>query len=359
MRLALIHYTKPPTVGGVERVMDDQAAILRSLGHEVVFLTARDKIGTLSDFEGVIVHNVFTMPFDPELTRRLHEMAAAWPHGRWLNWVHDIAAINPAYAHMPWCDPPYEILTQPPPNCLHVTVSEERRRQYSTATGLPPEHIRVFTNGVDTWRLLGLSPSLRHWVTSLDLFRRDLVLLHPARMVRRKNIEMAIQLVNTARAAEINVAYLVTAAPDPHNADQLAYAHELAALSDGLGLSDHVFFIGQQAHVSEEDLRGLYQISDLLFFPSTSEGFGLPLLEAAVHALPVYCSDIPVHREVAAVEARFFALNEHPAELTSRIMADPIVGLRRSRRRLCWESATFNASARLDDLLKSACTKKA
>ena len=43
MRIALVHYTKPPVVGGVERVIADQAAALTGLGHEVEIV----------DFEGM------------------------------------------------------------------------------------------------------------------------------------------------------------------------------------------------------------------------------------------------------------------------------------------------------------------
>ena len=39
MRIALLHYTLPPVIGGVERVIRDQAAALRALGHEVQMLT--------------------------------------------------------------------------------------------------------------------------------------------------------------------------------------------------------------------------------------------------------------------------------------------------------------------------------
>ncbi len=35
MRIALLHYTLPPVIGGVERVIRDQAQALRMLGHEV------------------------------------------------------------------------------------------------------------------------------------------------------------------------------------------------------------------------------------------------------------------------------------------------------------------------------------
>jgi glycosyltransferase involved in cell wall biosynthesis len=60
--------------------------------------------------------------------------------------------------------------------------------------------------------------------------------------------------------------------------------------------------------LSDDDVRSLYQMADALFFPSRQEGYGLPLIEAALHGVPVFCSDIPAHREVA-VGATFFKLD--------------------------------------------------
>ncbi|MEQ1750095.1 MAG: hypothetical protein ABL974_11770, partial [Prosthecobacter sp.] len=79
MRLALLHYTHAPIIGGVERVIRDQAAALTVLGHEVQTLT-RGACQDLALFDGVIVHNVFTMPFDLEWTRELTAQATALPH---------------------------------------------------------------------------------------------------------------------------------------------------------------------------------------------------------------------------------------------------------------------------------------
>lgn len=39
--------------------------------------------------------------------------------------------------------------------------------------------------------------------------------------------------------------------------------------------------------------------------PSFAEGFGLPVVEALVHGLPVLCSDIPVFREVGGQVPEF------------------------------------------------------
>ena len=42
-----------------------------------------------------------------------------------------------------------------------------------------------------------------------------------------------------------------------------------------------------------------------LLMPSFTEGYGLPVVEAAASGLPVVASDIPVHREVGGPFAAF------------------------------------------------------
>lgn len=49
---------------------------------------------------------------------------------------------------------------------------------------------------------------------------------------------------------------------------------------------------------SHEDLTFFYQNAQALIHPSLSEGFGLPLVEAAYYGCPIIASDIPTFREV-------------------------------------------------------------
>lgn len=51
MRIALLHYTKPPVIGGVERVIADQAQALRELGHEVVVVNREDMLELQNSME--------------------------------------------------------------------------------------------------------------------------------------------------------------------------------------------------------------------------------------------------------------------------------------------------------------------
>lgn len=57
---------------------------------------------------------------------------------------------------------------------------------------------------------------------------------------------------------------------------------------------------------SDETLAALYSGSTALIAASYNEGFGLPLIEAAQHALPIIARDIPIFREVAGKHAFYF-----------------------------------------------------
>jgi glycosyltransferase involved in cell wall biosynthesis len=58
--------------------------------------------------------------------------------------------------------------------------------------------------------------------------------------------------------------------------------------------------------ISDEYLDMIYTASTCLIAASHGEGFGLPLIEAARHKLPIIARDIPVFREVAGQHACYF-----------------------------------------------------
>ncbi|MGY2339210.1 glycosyltransferase family 4 protein [Pseudomonas sp. SDO5532_S415] len=58
--------------------------------------------------------------------------------------------------------------------------------------------------------------------------------------------------------------------------------------------------------ISDEYLEKIYSASTCLIAASEGEGFGLPLIEAAQHHLPMIVRDLPVFREIAAEHAFYF-----------------------------------------------------
>ncbi|RZA28472.1 MAG: glycosyltransferase, partial [Lysobacteraceae bacterium] len=58
--------------------------------------------------------------------------------------------------------------------------------------------------------------------------------------------------------------------------------------------------------ISDEMLLKLYAGAAALLSPSEGEGFGLPLIEAAQHGIPIIARSLPVFREVAGEHAYYF-----------------------------------------------------
>jgi glycosyltransferase involved in cell wall biosynthesis len=81
--------------------------------------------------------------------------------------------------------------------------------------------------------------------------------------------------------------------------------------------------IGQRLHwfdqVSDEELCLLYDACQGLFMTSHAEGFGLPLVEAAVHGKHVLARDLPVFREHNLANVLYFT-SDAPEALAERLV---------------------------------------
>ena len=75
----------------------------------------------------------------------------------------------------------------------------------------------------------------------------------------------------------------------------LVLKQELAALTDKAGLQ-----IKDLGHLPHEKVLSLYATAKAMIFPSTSESFGLPLIEAAHAGLPVLASELDYVRDVCS-----------------------------------------------------------
>lgn len=82
-----------------------------------------------------------------------------------------------------------------------------------------------------------------------------------------------------------------------------SYRAELEKEAAAMGVSSQLVFKGA---VSEAEKWQLYQHCQALIFPSLSEGFGLPVLEAMVCGKPVFLSDLGSLPEIGGVEAYYF-----------------------------------------------------
>jgi len=83
--------------------------------------------------------------------------------------------------------------------------------------------------------------------------------------------------------------------------------NELREMAGRMGIAERVDFLPR---VTDAELAGLYKGAAALVYPSLTEGFGLPPLEAMRLGAPVIASDIEVFREVLGGGATFVRLGD-------------------------------------------------
>lgn len=365
-RIAILHYSTPPTIGGVESTIYDHALLLAAHGYPVKLLTGRGDVfdarvpvitlpalhsrdvrveavqrelaagtvsadfealvgelraalrGELADVDVLMAHNVVTLHKNLALTAALYQVMQDLPV-RVIAWCHDFAWGDPIYAGEVHAGMPWALLREPWAGVKYVVVSNARRVELGALLNLPAEEIAVVTPGADAATFFQWRTTSAEWVNEFGLLDAAPLLLLPARVTRRKNIELAIEVTAELRAQGKQPKLLVMGPLGPHNPANRAYLDELRALRTLLGVDDAVIFLQEHGAVDNIVRRDLYFLADALFFPSEREGFGIPILEAGLARLPIFCAEITVFRESAMDEATFFRLDEAPAQIARTI----------------------------------------
>lgn len=373
-RVALVHYTCPPVIGGVETVLARHAHLLAEHGFEVEVIVGRGGpidgpvrvrrlplldsrhprvvavtrelergrvtrafwslaaeiqevlARAMRDVDVCVAHNVLTLHKNLALTWALHRVAQALP-ARLVAWCHDLAWTNPQYRPHLHAGDPWRLLTTAIPGATYVGVSRERRRQLSAALRIAPSRIEVIPNGVDPASFLRLTPTGRWLAETLRLWDQQIVLLLPARVTRRKRIEYAVRVVAEMVRRELAVRLLVTGPVGPHNPGNDEYLAELRDLRRSLELDEQVVFCaelsgadGRGIVLSDRVMTDLYALADALFLPSREEGFGLPLLEAGLARLPVFTSELGPFQEIGGDAIQTFPLDGSPAACARQVI---------------------------------------
>jgi glycosyltransferase involved in cell wall biosynthesis len=204
--------------------------------------------------------------------------------------------------HFRWFDLPFWRLllwTSAHRSRTLIAVSDATRADLLHYYRIPEERVAVIPHGVDA----------RFF--SLDRSRTDPYILCVSTLHPHKNIERLIR----AYARGTRNRRLVLAGMRGFQ------ARSVEAVVEELGLHGDVTLTGW---VRRDELLKLYARAGAFVFPSTFEGFGMPVLEALAAGIPTACADIPALREVAADAALFFDPLDDAAVATAlhRIVLD-------------------------------------
>ena len=388
-RVALLHYSVPPIVGGVESVLGHHARLMADDGHQVCIVAGRgeqtdpripfvhipladsrhpavlsvkteldagrlppqfdelkDSLTTqlreaLRDVEILIAHNVCSLNKNLALTAAVRELSHEMSV---ILWHHDLAWTTPRYRHALHDGYPWDLLRQAWPGVKQVTVSEMRQQELADLFQISSEEIIVVPNGVDVSVFHKLETQTQEYVKQLDLLNACPLLLLPVRITPRKNIQLAVRVCANLLPHFPDTKLVVTGPLGPHNPANIDYFEMLMVLREELHLQDVVHLLAAltEEYIPDAVIFDFYHLADALFMPSFEEGFGIPILEAAMAGLPIFCSDIPPLRSLGSSNVTYFSPEADPVELANRIVNhlafDPIFRMRtRVRRQFSWE----------------------
>lgn len=400
MKIAILHYSVPPVVGGVEAVIQAHTELLLKAGNQVRLIAGVGQLEALpagaefyliremdslfpqvveisrhleaghvpADFDTlsarlekslapvlesidmVIIHNIFTKHFNLPLTAGLMRLLDMGKITNCIAWCHDItwtsthsrSKVHPGY--------PWDILRTYREDIRYVTVSRHRQEELAGLYGCPIERIQIIYDGVDPADIYSLSDEGKKLIQRLDLIKADLILLMPVRITQAKNIELALHVIACLKNRGIRPKLIVTGPPDPHDPADMQYYQHLLSLRRELHVEDEARFVYESGPQPEQGyiiglpiVRQLFRTCDAMFMPSHREGFGMPIIEAGLIGMPIFTTRIPAAEEIGGNEVMSFSHSD-PAEKVAEMIFDwsksnPTQALRqRIRQNSTWQA---------------------
>lgn len=167
-----------------------------------------------------------------------------------------------------------------------ITPTEFVKEDVVSYTGIKPDKVTVTYESADT------IPDTPESVPGLENAQ---FIMYVGRPLPHKNLPRLIEAFKKLKATYPDLKLVLAGKKD-------AAYDQIEAVVKAQGTPD-VMFTG---FVSEGQLRWLYEHCGAYVFPSLSEGFGLPALEAMLHGAPVASSNATCLPEVYGEAAHYF-----------------------------------------------------
>lgn len=323
-------------------VLEEVDALRESLGQSLAAFVSRFSIDVL------VPENAITIPMHVPLGLaiadfiRRHDFPAL-AHHHDFHWERDRFSGNAVRAWLDEAFPPRH------PSLVHAVIHSGAARELRDRFGLDAVLVpNVMDFATPPPPLLRSAESVR---AQIGLAPDDRLILQPTRVVPRKGIEHAIDLIHQL--------------DDPRN--KLVVSHE--AGDEGLAYRDQLIALAAESAVDlrfldpqaagSPTLDELYHLADLVTFPSLFEGFGNALLEAVWFRKPVLVNRYPVFKtDIEPCGFDFIVIDgmidDDAVAAAAAILADPSSGHAALARNHEIASAHFSyevVAARLGGLL--------
>jgi glycosyltransferase involved in cell wall biosynthesis len=245
------------------------------LGIELPLRSSRDRLD--------VMHMTYTAP--------------VWSAAPIVLTVHDICyATNPE-----WFSPrDLRVLSNMVPRSIRkathvITDSQDARRQIIEQYRVPETKISAIPIGPGPGAEQITRDAAQKELVDLGLDPTRRYVLTVGNLQPRKNLIRLVEAFNQVIAEKGHDLDLVIVGPRHYRADEIVEAAQTA--------HGRIRFTG---YVSDRQLAACYRCSTVFALPSLYEGFGLPVIEAMAHGIPVACSNVGALPEVSGDAALLF-----------------------------------------------------
>jgi glycosyltransferase involved in cell wall biosynthesis len=174
-------------------------------------------------------------------------------------------------------------------------------------------NIVVIHHGFDAAEMRRMAQSPKLPAGANDWAQQGVRLLHVSHPGPHKNLPFLAKVLAQIASKRPDVSLAVTFRGTENVPEVSAFVDEASRLN----VLDHISFLGP---LTQTVVAPLYAQANVVLYPSLTESFGFPLLEALSVGTPVVASRIPSNLEIAGEVASFHDPGD-PDEATAQILS--------------------------------------
>lgn len=159
-----------------------------------------------------------------------------------------------------------------------IAISEQTKADLITYFGIEPSKIEVLYQSCDTRFYNRVGEELKSSVR-LKLNLPEKFILSVGTIEQRKN---QLAILKAVAKEKLDIMVVILGKPTD-------YINELNQFINESGIQKQVLFL---QNTTTEELQTIYQMAEVMVYPSFFEGFGLPVLEAQASGCPVITSNV-------------------------------------------------------------------
>lgn len=293
------HFEHPDVLETTRRAFGSELRT-SSLTDDITRLTKtiRDQLRSAIErleLDAIIVENALAIPMNLPLGIALVQtiqetQIGCLAHHHDFYWERDRFVVNSVGDILRYAFPPAL------PQIQHVVINSPQGQEFSRRTGLS---CRIVPNVMD----FSTPPDppdqyASQFRQAVGMKADDLFVLQPTRVVARKGIEHAVELVR--RLGRDNAKLVISHASGDEGQSYLQRIKEYAALMN-VDLLNVDRWIADERGTSADGrplftLGDVFSQADLVTYPSEYEGFGNAFLEAIYYKTPVVCNRYLIYR---------------------------------------------------------------